>query len=66
MKAHIQAHIRNQVAALFFITVHAVAPLAGLFGVTQDVLTQKAQADANGSFSFSFAPQQPCRTRATN
>ncbi|MFZ3140959.1 hypothetical protein [Polaromonas sp.] len=50
---------RTAPGAVVDITVHAVAPLAGLFGVTQNVLTQKAQADANGSFSFSFAPQLP-------
>ena len=50
---------RTAPGAVVDIQVHAVAPLAGLFGVSQDVLTQKVQADANGNFSFSFSPQLP-------
>jgi hypothetical protein len=50
---------RTAPGAVVDIVVHAIAPIAGLFGVSQDVLTQKVQADANGSFSFSFAPQLP-------
>lgn len=41
------------------IKVNAIAPIAGLFGVNQDVLAQRVQADANGNFSFSIAPQLP-------
>lgn len=41
------------------IKVNAIAPVAGLFGVNQDVLAQRVQADANGNFSFSIAPQLP-------
>lgn len=50
---------RTAPGAVVDIKVHAVAPIAGLFGVSQDVLTQKVQADGNGNFSFSFAPQLP-------
>ena len=50
---------RTAPGAVVDIKVNAVAPVAGLFGVTQDVLTQKVQADANGDFSFSIAPQLP-------
>ncbi|MEO7160739.1 MAG: Ig-like domain-containing protein [Polaromonas sp.] len=50
---------RTAPGAVVEIKVSAIAPIAGLFGVTQDVLTQKVQADANGNFSFSFAPQLP-------
>ena len=41
------------------IKVNAIAPIAGLFGVNQEVLAQRVQADANGNFSFSIAPQLP-------
>lgn len=50
---------RTAPGAFVDIKVTAIAPIAGLFGVTQDVLTQKVQADANGNFSFSIAPQLP-------
>ena len=52
-------HGRTAPGAVVDIQVNAVAPIAGLFGVTQDVLTQKVQADGNGDFSFSIAPQLP-------
>ena len=38
------------------VTVHAVAPLVN---VSQELLSRTLQADANGNFSFSFAPQVP-------
>ena len=41
------------------VKVIAVAPIAGLFGVTQDVLSQRIQADAGGNFSFDFSPKLP-------
>lgn len=50
---------RTAPGAVVDVKVQAIAPIAGLFGVTQDVLTQKVQADGNGNFSFSFAPQLP-------
>jgi len=50
---------RTAPGAVVDIKVQAIAPIAGLFGVNQDVLTQRVQADGNGNFSFSFAPQLP-------
>lgn len=52
-------HGRTAPGAMVDVKVNAVAALAGLFGVNQDVLSQRVQADANGNFSFSFAPQLP-------
>ena len=37
----------------------AIAPIAGLFGVAQDVLSERVQADGAGNFSFSFSPRLP-------
>lgn len=48
---------RTAPGAMVDVKVTAVAALVGLFGVTQDVLTQKVQADGNGDFSFNIAPQ---------
>ena len=50
---------RTAPAAMVDVKVIAVAPIAGLFGVTQDVLSQRIQADANGNFSFDFSPKIP-------
>jgi len=41
------------------VKVSAVGTLAGLFGLNQDLLTQRVQADGSGAFSFSFTPQLP-------
>ncbi|MBC7610904.1 MAG: hypothetical protein H7228_15260 [Polaromonas sp.] len=41
------------------VKVTAIAPLAGLFGVTQDVLSERVQADGSGNFGFSFSPRLP-------
>jgi hypothetical protein len=41
------------------VKVNVVSPIAGLFGLNQAPQTQRVQADANGNFSFSFAPQFP-------
>lgn len=41
------------------VKVHAIAPIAGLFGVAQDVLSERVQADGAGNFSFSFSPRLP-------
>jgi hypothetical protein len=38
-------------------TVQAVAPIGGVINITQNLLSQTVQADANGNFSFSFTPQ---------
>jgi hypothetical protein len=39
------------------VTVQAVAPLGGVINITQNVLSQTVQADANGHFGFTFTPQ---------
>jgi hypothetical protein len=41
------------------VKVNAIASVVGLFGVAQEVTSQRVQADANGNFSFSFTPQLP-------
>ena len=41
------------------IKVNAIAPIAGLFGVNQEVLSERVQADAGGNFGFSFSPRLP-------
>ena len=45
--------------AMVDIKVNAIAPIAGLFGVAQDVLSERVQADGAGNFSFSFSPRLP-------
>lgn len=45
--------------AMVDVKVNAIAPIAGLFGVAQDVLTERVQADGAGNFSFSFSPRLP-------
>ncbi len=50
---------RTAPGAMVDVKVGAVGTLAGLFGMNQDLLTQRVQADGNGNFSFSFAPQFP-------
>ncbi len=50
---------RTAPGATVDVKVVAVAPIAGLFGVTQDVLSQRIQADAGGNFSFDFSPRLP-------
>ena len=50
---------RTAPGATVDVKVIAVAPIAGLFGVTQDVLSQRIQADASGNFSFDFSPKLP-------
>ncbi len=39
------------------VSVQAVAPIGGVINITQNLLSQTVQADANGNFSFSFTPQ---------
>jgi hypothetical protein len=41
------------------VQVQAVAALAGLFGLTQQIFNQSLRSDAAGNFSFSFQPQVP-------
>lgn len=50
---------RTAPGALVDVKVSAVGTLAGIFGLNQDLLTQRVQADGNGNFSFSFTPQLP-------
>lgn len=50
---------RTAPGAVVDVKVSAVGTLAGLFGMNQDLLTQRVQADGNGNFSFSFTPQLP-------
>ena len=50
---------RTAPGATVDVKVGAVGTLAGLFGMNQDLLTQRVQADGNGNFSFSFSPQFP-------
>lgn len=50
---------RTAPGAMVDVKVSAVGTLAGLFGMNQDLLTQRVQADGNGNFSFSFTPQLP-------
>ncbi|MES2383877.1 MAG: hypothetical protein V4593_04965 [Pseudomonadota bacterium] len=50
---------RTAPGAAVDVKVSAVGTLAGLFGMNQDLLTQRVQADGNGNFSFSFTPQLP-------
>ncbi len=50
---------RTAPGAMIDVKVAAVGTLAGLFGMNQDLLTQRVQADGGGNFSFSFTPQLP-------
>ncbi|MDO8718581.1 MAG: hypothetical protein Q7K20_06310 [Polaromonas sp.] len=50
---------RTAPGALVDVKVVGIPPLVGLFGMSQNVLQQRVQADASGNFSFTFAPQLP-------
>jgi hypothetical protein len=50
---------RTAPGAMVDVKVFAVAPIAGLFGVSQDVLSERVQADNGGNFSFDFSPRLP-------
>ncbi|HLL12509.1 MAG TPA: Ig-like domain-containing protein [Rubrivivax sp.] len=41
------------------VEVHAIASLAGAFGINQRVLTHTMRSDANGDFAFTFQSQSP-------
>ena len=41
------------------VKVNAVGTLVGVFGLNQELLSQRVQADRNGDFSFSFTSQVP-------
>jgi hypothetical protein len=50
---------RTAPGAFVDVKVSAIASVVGLFGVNQEVSSQRVQADGNGNFSFSFTPQLP-------
>lgn len=50
---------RTAPGAFVDIKVNAVGSVVGLFGINQEVTSQRVQADGNGNFSFSFTPQLP-------
>lgn len=50
---------RTVPGAVVDVKVNAVGTLVGLFGLNQELLSQRVQADRNGDFSFSFTPQVP-------
>jgi hypothetical protein len=50
---------RTAPGAVVDVKVNSVASVVGLFGVSQEVTSQRVQADGEGNFSFSFTPQLP-------
>ena len=50
---------RTAPGAVVEVKVQAIAAIAGFFGVTQEVLNERVQADNAGNFSFTFAPKLP-------
>ena len=50
---------RTAPGATVDVKVQAIAPIAGLFGVTQEVLNERVQADGAGNFNFTFSPRFP-------
>ena len=50
---------RTAPGAVVEVKVQAIAPIAGLFGVTQEVLNEQVQADGAGNFAFTFSPRLP-------
>lgn len=41
------------------VQVQAIAALAGIFGINQQIFNQSIRSDASGNFSFTFQPQIP-------
>ena len=41
------------------VQVQAIAALAGIFGINQQISNQSVRSDASGNFSFTFQPQLP-------
>lgn len=41
------------------VQVQAIAAIAGIFGINQQILNQSTRSDAQGNFAFSFQPQIP-------
>ena len=50
---------RTAPGAVVEVKVQAIAPIAGFFGVTQELLNERVQADGAGNFSFTFSPKLP-------
>jgi hypothetical protein len=50
---------RTVPGAVVDVKVNAVGTLVGAFGLNQELLSQRVQADGNGDFSFSFTSQIP-------
>jgi hypothetical protein len=50
---------RTAPGAVVEVKVQAIAAVAGFFGVTQEVLNERVQADSAGNFSFTFSPKLP-------
>ena len=50
---------RTVPGAVVDVKVNAVGTLVGAFGLNQELLSQRLQADGNGDFSFSFTSQIP-------
>lgn len=50
---------RTVPGAVVDVKVNAVGTLVGVFGLNQELLSQRVQADRNGDFSFTFTSQVP-------
>ena len=50
---------RTVPGAVVDVKVNAVGTLVGVFGLNQELMSQRVQADRNGDFSFSFTSQVP-------
>ena len=50
---------RTVPGAVVDVKVNAVGTLVGVFGLNQELLSQRVRADRNGDFSFSFTSQVP-------
>ncbi len=50
---------RTAPGAVVDVKVNAVGTLVGVFGLNQELMSQRVQADRNGDFSFSFTSQVP-------
>lgn len=50
---------RTVPGAVVDVKVNAVGTLVGAFGLNQELLAQRVQADGNGDFSLSFTSQIP-------
>jgi hypothetical protein len=50
---------RTVPGAVVDVKVNAVGTLVGVFGLNQELMSQRVQADRNGDFSFTFTSQVP-------